>query len=461
MSKLAKAIADVMARNHATITWPTRTMTAIAASKIKEGHSAPPQDPSDLNDDAARLLKDLQARRTLSVRDLGRAPWCLWATTPALADFEHHLHELLRQIASSKSRRPLRNLAIAYMSRPKRAENGGYVGMTLAKESDRMGRPWSNLHQTFSIFDPNEGPPRVAKRAIEDDLTIEETLTNEGMRSGDVRTTFGSQCLRAALEILEADASGRHLERLRKVAKLALDDEGNLKSKSRADGVARALIRPFSGTIPDDATLPEFQDLLLRLFKDPRLSSSSWQRMPEEADAFRRWLTSQNLKQFLEVTRIVAKDMFKYRDKFWRAVYDANLIDESWVVFAEDGRREAISAFGTALSFATFEKGGRKTRDQAVLLLRMGDRMVVEWSHDGKVYIFDDHEDERCPKLYRRTYFDGDLRLDYGFGEETRTKKSVFARNHSAPDHYTWQDAVAERIEYLTGVKIPRSAYRI
>jgi len=175
------------------------------------------------------------------------------------------------------------------------------------------------------------------------------------------------------------------------------------------------------------------------------------------------WLTEQSLRQFLDIVGLTVKDpndaqMWRYRRTFWEAAHRKGIIRGAWVVFAEDGARLARSRFGKNVDFATFVSAGSKQiqRTHAVLLLEVGQGIVADWSHNGKVNIWSDASERNAPKLYQRSYSSDDVTISK---DDTETSRYL-VKTHSSPRTYSWQRVVAERIYRMTNTRLQPSDYK-
>lgn len=461
--RLAEAIAEVGAMPSLHPSWPNRPRVAQALDRMPliQGDAPPPAEEARLI--ALRIAQAAASGAQLEPRLLRMAPWCLWGED-GLARHPGILEQVLAQILAASGSRALRNLATTYVGRSQESPDGAdRVASALSVAAARahgIGAPWDRLHADFDIFDPVGGPATIAEAAIRDSLPVEEVLSRAGLRGTDPRLPLASRAIAWALGICATAIGSDHARRLALAKMVAVGDDGALKAQSTADIFARALIEPFRGDVPDTDTVEDYRRILLGLFGDPRLPGHRWQRMPAEAAAFRRWMTRENLRQFLDVTGTVAKHMFHYREKFWWAVYETGLIQESWVVFAKKGAAVARASYGEDLPFATFRRGYDQFQsNHAVLLLRMGDCTIAEWSHDGRVTIWSHQDTPGCPRLYEQSYSAGQLRTMAT--NDPRTRAETFGTIHTSPERHIWQDAVAARIEHLTGVRINPSSYKV
>jgi EH_Signature domain len=161
-----------------------------------------------------------------------------------------------------------------------------------------------------------------------------------------------------------------------------------------------------------------------------------------------RWLAQATLEQFLKVVdRVAAKQQWDYRRTFWGAYIAKRAITNSWVAFGSEGARFAKqlsknTADKMRLRFATLEGAGA---DQAVLLLRIGDLVIADWSHNGRLRIWRRGNDS-VPEFNNPHYIAKTLRTN-----------SDFDTVHLPPDG--WQARAEAYIRKHTNVKLTEKEY--
>jgi len=224
--------------------------------------------------------------------------------------------------------------------------------------------------------------------------------------------------------------------------------------------IADALVMPHADKLPDKPVRDRMLAFLLEKFRDPRTHSARWTPM-KCTDVVRRWLIEQSLRQFLDVVDEIALDRhWKYRRAFWTAVYDRNLISDACVIFDKAGEARARRLFKGETPYSTWIKGGSGSKTiepgHSCLLLRIGNGLVAEWSHNGKCNIWLDAQDPSAPKLHDRNYMSSDVTV-------RSTDRRWIRRSyvHSASDTYSWQSKVADEIFALTNTRVMQGEYTV
>jgi hypothetical protein len=86
--------------------------------------------------------------------------------------------------------------------------------------------------------------------------------------------------------------------------------------------------------------------------------------------------------------------------------------------------------------------------NQSVLLMKLDNFVVAEWSHSGKCRIWDS-DNKVAPKLYMRTYEAPDLRLT-----------SLHDQTHYSSSNGTWQREIADFIRKKTGITVAQKDWQ-
>ena len=196
----------------------------------------------------------------------------------------------------------------------------------------------------------------------------------------------------------------------------------------------------------------EILEFLLKYFHDPRTTEgrNNWAGINENAlRVVRKWLAGATLEQFFEIIDNTAQDKhWRYRRKFWKAYYDADCIDDAWIALGKDSRIEARSQSvnGNELIAANLKGSGVKS-DHSVLIFKLRELTICEWSHVGKCRIWFENN-KRSPRLYENSYL-----------AEVLREYEDYSLPHQRSENYTWQRKLAEHIEYHTGIKMPNYKY--
>jgi hypothetical protein len=215
-----------------------------------------------------------------------------------------------------------------------------------------------------------------------------------------------------------------------------------------------ALLEPCINGDPNDAVLREIRNLLIIQYSDPRVNSGRWSNVDQRhVQVLRRWLTKQSMGLLIEVLNRTADDNhWDVRNDFWKFYLDNDYVSEAWVVFGSDAFQHAKDLVKknpefTASNFGRFQIGGRSVQsNHSVLLMRIGDVIVAEWTHDGRVRLWDSSSSRR-PKFYQITYLPEALR---GASPKYTSDDEY---SHDRPGN--WMRKVDKFVRARTGIKHP------
>ena len=423
----------------------------------------------------------------LSSRTLRRAPMVFWDLEPQAAGFPGLLEVVLQGAAERP--RWLREIIEAWLrdfqlDRARLPEVGHAMGNLLPHMDDPRLTPWHRAHQRFALFEASKGPQRVGSALLIGPDSVDSVLAQTGM---DDPLRAEGRFFRAALhELLKAlptalrskasNEAWRRAAMLLEVQRAGRDRRGHetmvagLRLPDMAGEVISACLDPWlSPPPPTAAPREEIKAFLLRVIGDPRLRPDRWSTAPEQCTRLMRgWLASATLETFFALISETNDDpQWQYRRAFWRACLrkmPPHEPAEVWVVLGPGMANRAKAVREMASAFGRMEAGG-SSGEQAVLLLRLGNIVMSEWSNVGPIRAWE-IDDRRCPQLYRDRYEGSDLRargLDfpdhpiYGNGGAV-DGKGLWHRN---PQRGLWQGCAAAFLLDRLQLRLMPDDYRV
>jgi hypothetical protein len=446
---------------------PAQGATARLAARLPR--TPPVERPAiDLNAVAERFLDDVGHGLAPSGADWNKIAWCLWTTSPAIAQHDVALSALLDRVVHMmrmERKRPYRQLASAYLmdfaaDRPALERIGGVLRSFAAA----AGAPWDRLQATYTLFDGAEAVERFARLALNGRTNVQGVLEAAGVGGPLLAGCFARAAHDEGLRIIARTPVSTAAEHVETVRRWSLRPDKRLIFENSKVELARAVVHPFGDRIPGLADRKPVLDFIISRFGDPRVNRGKWIGMDDVAQILRRWLIEQSLRQFLDVVDRLAPDhMWKYRRAFWLAYHKADLLQNAWVVFGDDGAVEAMRAFGRAVQFGKFRSGGTKKilPGHAVLLLNFGPCVVADWSHNGRCNIWKKSDRTLPSDLNAPAYTSDEImrRVPKDDSEASLNKNDIFS--HHGSENYVWQNRVADRLNQLIGVRVPQSDYQV
>ena len=319
-------------------------------------------------------------------------------------------------------------------------------------------RRWRQRCQAFRLLD-REGDLAFVESLVSRGEPVDRSLEEAGFDSGLATSEFLKSGLQKQLARLEEGLREDRDEPARLERMLvALEFRDELRFDDLRSEIAESLLRPFLTKEARAPTKERILPFLMRHFGHPNLPAGkrNWRGVRNDLRTVTlRWLVAQSLDAFFAVVKETALDRhWKYRERFWRAHFDAGVIDKAWFVL---GSR--------ALKFAEKQENGHHPSigqlrgagsDQSVLLLHiagMPGMTVAEWSHSGACRAWLDGN-RHAPRLYEDEY----RRYDCRPGRQLMDDEDHSQRHHGS-ESGRWQDALADWIRDHTGVAVARDSY--
>ena len=162
---------------------------------------------------------------------------------------------------------------------------------------------------------------------------------------------------------------------------------------------------------------------------DPRFGYKSfrWNNISAESkNIFLRWLAENDLDLFFKIIEQTALDrMWSYRKKFWKSYLPH--ISNTWVFLGKDAQYTAKNLGDKVMHYGKLLKG---ESTQSVLVFQIGDYIFTEWSHNGKLRVYYQHN---ANKFFGAEFID---RVDIIYS------RYIEEWIHSSPSTYSWQNKV-------------------
>ncbi len=308
------------------------------------------------------------------------------------------------------------------------------LAQALSEARSRLGGRWTKLEQALpSWLDPEHGHEAIA-----------------GLMAGMADPWNELKALGLTMPHAPGLMDHAHLSFVEAI-RPGLRDRAELKrlfgwlrperQEPRFSGAAQAISAVLGHWLSTDPSADDQRyiiDALVGCYGDPRVSASgAWAGVPEHHRAVvLRWLTGENIRFFLDVVSAVEEShMWEPRREFWLSLHEQGRIDGAWVAFSAEAARYARRQAGTRSGQATLRYGlqtaGGSRLYTSLLILKIGNRILVEGSHSYKIHIFRGNS-PAAPALYRAEYDCELIRLSAG----------AEAKSHNG----YWQGWVLERI---------------
>lgn len=320
------------------------------------------------------------------------------------------------------------------------------------------GKPvprWLELDQAISFFDPQKAPQKIAAAVLGSDKPADEVLRKLGLDT-TIRQHGGlaEAAFLAAAQIIAGKSGLSAIPLQEKLIDWASGGHNAFTFPRSLPRAIDALLLPWLKQDPPNDHRAYLLDRIQSFGGgDPRTKPGGWaavrSQAPEAFAVMMRWLTRASVFQFFDIVdRSLARDpsgrlMWDYRRRFWTSYLlgtdGAPTIEEAWVAFGSEGAQLARRAAreNNDASLASFGTQEDRGSSHAALIMRIGDFVIVDWSHSSKCNFWR-RGARNAPPLYQSRYPAGTL---YSAPDQIA---------HSSPSSFSWQKSFAQVIEGKT-----------
>jgi hypothetical protein len=388
----------------------------------------------------------------LTPREMRLAASCLFDGREPFANNPSFLSQYLDALRSIRSRMAIKRLIHTYClhfdpTHPGLRQIASFLQAAVSTIQARW--KWLEVGRQYSFFDPTQAPRQLAKLttdAAHPRTELEKVGLSGQLSAGGLSAHIFVHALKIIQAKLEKNPQMEDIERA--IAWVQADD-GKMYFRAYRGALANALLLPFVNGDPAPNIRDRIQSYLLERMSDPRIDRGAWLGTDESASSVMiRWLAQATLEQFLKVVDHVApKHQWDYRRVFWNAYIRKGMVANAWVAFGSNGAHVArriaeATADELMRRFATLLGG---SSNHAVLLLSIGDLVIADWSHSGRLRIWRSGNNA-APKFGRPSYSAKDLRAG-----------SDFDAVHNPPD--SWQKRAETYIRRNTGISLSETEY--
>ncbi len=206
--------------------------------------------------------------------------------------------------------------------------------------------------------------------------------------------------------------------------------------------IINSLLGPFIESEPPSDIRKIIIAYLLSNFGDPRFEVGYWQEIDDTLiHIIKKWLSLESFNLFLDIIEKTSDPRFERRKKFWTYYFHLGYVIETWPILGKKAQREILQKISFDKDTYQQKFGLLINNDvrQSVLLLKISDLIIAEWSHNGKCRIWHG-SNPNAPFLYKEIYTASELR-----------EKADYEKVH----HGRWEYYIANMIHEYTNIKHP------
>ena len=289
---------------------------------------------------------------------------------------------------------------------------GEVVRLTLQLNKNSLSGEHRRIAAQIGLFDTS-----LKSQVLYDEILRnknKELLYDVGIEDGYARFALGS----AVIDILAKETA--ELATLQALADF-MDifvprDQIHPSVKSQA---MVGMIQTAKSLPPNSELVKKCAEIAGNTYGDPRLNESGWPSLSEflggeevRKDCIatvRQWNVFKSINVFFEIIEKTTKGeghshQFPKRKAFWLAYFQQSAVSDAWVLLGKKASayvRQLKARGDSDIASLQYGKLNGATNEQSVLIMKVGNATVVEWSHDGACRIWTS-SDGRAPALYGR-----------------------------------------------------------
>lgn len=439
--------------------------------KISHQLSVTPKIPSEFELDLTykRFIQALHTKQweIINYKDWKYAPYVFWYDKEKLGSSKEFISRYFEWIHSQSLKSNWRRLIYVYLrdfsfrtEYPSTFKKIAAAIQNAFKQEDLKFalESWEKRHNQFGLFLEDFDLSQSINLFIDMNYDWSRFVDSTGL-DGELTTSGYADAV--GVELLKQLTLTPKKELIEAVKSFHFLDQ-QLRFVDRRVDVIQGLLSPWCNnfSFQNEELRKNVKNLLIRHFKDPRMPihrEKGWRFVDESSlNLFFKWMIGESLEQFFSIIDVMALEhQWKYRKAFWKAYYDKGVLDEAWVAFGTDAKYQARRLFGANFSAGELEGGSQS--NQSILIVKIRDLVLVEWSHNGKCRAWKSHN-QFCPSTYNSKYYGSRLKLPSMKIVDGYQQDGI---SHQQSETYRWQRRLADFIYDETGIRMQDRDFRI
>ena len=256
----------------------------------------------------------------------------------------------------------------------------------------------------------------VVNAILQKEITS-ELLDKIGLSNGVTSTKFARSLLTSIVSfVMKNQISPTELKALKQI--FAPNNQVHESVKSEA---MVALIFSVAKESVTSESSQMVRKIIQNSYLDPRFHRYEWPSVSEVLggqktrdlcmEQVKKWQVFQSIVLFFQIIEDVverddASHHFPIRREFWIRYFNQGAVTDAWVVLGKKASSRVRKLIATGdpeykmLSWADLEGANH---DQSVLMMKVGNLTIIEWSHSGACRIWR-NEDVQAPVMNKKNY---------------------------------------------------------
>jgi len=393
----------------------------------------------------------------VSDKNWKRAARTLWREEDSLLNYPDSYKAYVDWLSSTEKRSSFTVLIASYLHAYKHElpETKTLLPKIIKEIGSWNNSLWNERHQTYHLFIAGKPHKKISKACLISPYNFQEIYSDAGLvglmeTSGLAKETYKEITFAVKNYLLSRNSDEELL--IQRFINWSTDREV-LRYPGSQYLFMNTLLEPWENRKIRKKIRKIIMDKMIALFKDPRMNLNEWHGVSSTAMlVMNQWLTKDSLEQFFSIVDETADvDQWEYRRTFWMAYLKEEYITEAWVAFAEDGFNLAKDTFKHK-NYASLMGSGVQA-NHAVLIMKVGNLTIADWSHNGKCRIWNE-DNPSAPTLYKNKYNRSGL-----VDNSDMLDVTLLGVAHHGGDRGNWQGKVSSYIYNQTGIRLNYNQY--
>jgi hypothetical protein len=308
------------------------------------------------------------------------------------------------------------------------------------------------LARNLRLFDLQDGPRNTAESISNSRRPLQDWIKNNDLWPSFGVSPFALAAFNSYLS--SSDDVRRSDDFIATVLEWSVNDQQTLRYPSSRVNIAEALLLPWKGVLLfDENKKNTILNFLIHHYGDPRIGKNLWHGVSEDAlKVLIAWINGRTLEAFFKILRETADSIWQHRQKFWTAYFKQGHIEEVWVALGPDAA-SVLRRLDESKQLKYANLLGSES-SQSVLLIRIGQLLFCEWSHNGRLRA-ERIDAALAPKMYQSYYESEDLRFQsLDFNNNQLQDPGLV---HFSSEAGGWQERARMFILKQTGIRMTQA----
>ena len=384
---------------------------------------------------------------------------CSYCLDPVSDDLS--IENLANVVEAQGSKKHYAAMMASYvMNFSSKNEKCRHVASLLDNNRPNLSRTWLKKLEKINLLDVDNVEQQLAEKVLLEG-SEKQAFNKIGLTGGFQASNLAISILITIAKMISSQIAKDNYDNVDDFINLITD--GNRIKPNFGAAALIGLLLPFTKKTPSSYLKNKLKELFLTSFSDPRVSKHPWPEIRSEfggvssreecLSIMKKWLNFDSIELFFKIiAKHAPNEQFKPRQQLWQSYFKQEHVSDVWVILGSAASRTAKQmkkSDENAVGLSWAKLTGAQS-DQSVLLMKIGDLIVAEWSHSGKFRAWDDDSSSK-PEFYESEYTGPELREN---SNKIRTQSGFLSDGITHGGN--WVPRAQAYITQRTGIRLPR-----